>query len=230
MKMTRTKKLLAAMLVSLGMASGLAFGQTNSPTVAGSTTENGATINADSTPATFTPQATTMSESVTTTINSGYDSAGSGTGGNVVIQSLTHNGTAASVASSMTISSTGVEFKGANNTGPVKVTGVANGTSTYDAVNYGQLSAIQSQVTDLSQTVDTMKSGIASVAAMANIPASSNPKQRVSIGAGMGGYMGKSATAIGATIRITKNLTAKASISSTSGGQSASGVGIAYGW
>ena len=214
MEMTKVQKLLAAMLVSLGMANGVAIAQVSDGLVSG---------NMDGTPAPSGSQ----SADTTTTINSGYDTTGSGTGGTVVIQSQSSVGAS---TSSITVSSTGVEFKGANSSGPVKVTGVANGTSQYDAVNYGQLSAIQSQVTDLSQTVDTMKSGIASVAAMANIPASSNPKQRVSIGAGMGGYMGKSATAIGATIRITKNLTAKASISSTSGGQSASGVGIAYGW
>ncbi|MGF6651158.1 autotransporter adhesin [Paraburkholderia youngii] len=46
-----------------------------------------------------------------------------------------------------------VTLGGGQSTGPVILTNVANGTSQYDAVNYGQLSALQNQVTDLNGQV-----------------------------------------------------------------------------
>ncbi|NVI03806.1 hypothetical protein [Paraburkholderia youngii] len=46
-----------------------------------------------------------------------------------------------------------VTLGGGQGTGPVILTNVANGTSQYDAVNYGQLSALQNQVTDLNGQV-----------------------------------------------------------------------------
>ncbi|MGF6959044.1 YadA-like family protein [Paraburkholderia youngii] len=46
-----------------------------------------------------------------------------------------------------------VTLGGGQSTGPVILTNVANGSSQYDAVNYGQLSALQNQVTDLNGQV-----------------------------------------------------------------------------
>lgn len=222
--MNKTQKLLAAMLVSLGMAHGVAFAQYLNPGIENGTEDGSDTVSG--------PVGGGLGGN--TTINSGYND-GTGLGGpttansgNVVIQSLSHTGSgapgeAATVGTSLTVGPSGVRLSSGASDGPVKIQNVANGTVATDAVNYGQLMAVQQQV-------DTMKSGIASVAAMANIPASNDPKQRVSIGAGVGAYMGKTASAIGATVRVTKNLTAKASFSSASGGESTTGVGIAYGW
>lgn len=175
-------------------------------------------------PGTPSPVSSTASDDTTTTINSGYDSGNKG--GNVLIQSLNSTG---DVVTKMTVGNAGVTFSN-DSGGPVKVTGVANGTSTYDAVNYGQLSAVQSQVDNLSRRVDTVAGGVASVAAMANIPMVNDPKKAVSLGAGVGTFMGQSAVALGATVRLTKSLTAKASVSTVNGGEQAAGVGIAYGW
>ncbi|MGF6985402.1 autotransporter adhesin [Paraburkholderia atlantica] len=46
-----------------------------------------------------------------------------------------------------------VTLGGGQSTGPVILTNVANGASQYDAVNFGQLSALQNQVTDLNGQV-----------------------------------------------------------------------------
>ncbi|MGF6601515.1 autotransporter adhesin [Paraburkholderia sp. GAS448] len=49
-----------------------------------------------------------------------------------------------------------VTLGGAQSAGPVVLTNVANGASQYDAVNFGQLSALQDQVTDLNGQVSNL--------------------------------------------------------------------------
>ena len=118
----------------------------------------------------------------------------------------------------LSMSSSGARFSNASG-GPVKVTGVANGTSKYDAVNYGQL-----------QDVERLASrGIASVTAMANIP-QVEPGKTFAVGAGIGSYNGYQALAIGASGRIMDDLVFKASIGSSENGHAAFGGGVSYSW
>ncbi|OLL28252.1 hypothetical protein BTH42_28705 [Burkholderia sp. SRS-W-2-2016] len=48
-----------------------------------------------------------------------------------------------------TVNYNSVTLGGGMSSGPVKLTNIANGTSTYDAVNFGQLSALQDRVTNI---------------------------------------------------------------------------------
>ncbi|MBF0490409.1 MAG: YadA-like family protein, partial [Candidatus Omnitrophica bacterium] len=107
-------------------------------------------------------------------------------------------------STSLTLDDTGATF--ANTTtggGPARVTGVADGASQYDAVNFGQLQGIAKK----------SYGGIASVAAMANIPAPA-PGHDYSIGIGYGNYLGEDAYAFGAKAIVGKNrnITLSASI------------------
>ncbi|WP_184138350.1 YadA family autotransporter adhesin, partial [Paraburkholderia atlantica] len=52
---------------------------------------------------------------------------------------------------------------GGQSAAPVILTNVANGTSQYDAVNYGQLSALQDQVTDLNGQVKDLGSQVSNI-------------------------------------------------------------------
>ena len=137
---------------------------------------------------------------------------GNGMWANATSAGLTGGGT------SLTMNSSGATFSNASG-GPVKVTGVANGTSKYDAVNYGQL-----------QDVERLASrGIASVTAMTNIPQVEQGKT-FSVGAGIGSYNGYQALAIGASGRITEDLIFKASVGSSENGHAAFGGGVSYSW
>ena len=118
----------------------------------------------------------------------------------------------------LSMSSSGARFSNASG-GPVKVTGVANGTSRYDAVNYGQL-----------QDVERLASrGIASVTAMANIP-QVEPGKTFAVGAGIGSYNGYQALSIGASGRIFDGLVVKAAVGSSENGHAAFGGGVSYSW
>ena len=118
----------------------------------------------------------------------------------------------------LSMSSSGARFSNSTG-GPIKVTGVANGTSKYDAVNYGQL-----------QDVERLASrGIASVTAMANIP-QVEPGKTFSVGAGIGSYNGYQALSIGASGRIFDGLVVKAAVGSSENGHAAFGGGVSYSW
>ncbi|KXU82594.1 hypothetical protein CI15_34335 [Paraburkholderia monticola] len=56
-----------------------------------------------------------------------------------------------------------VTLGGAQSAGPVVLTNVANGASQYDAVNYGQLSALQDQVTDINGKVSDLNTQVSNV-------------------------------------------------------------------
>jgi hypothetical protein len=100
-------------------------------------------------------------------------------------------------STTLTLDDSGATFRNDTTGGAAKVTGVANGTQTHDAVNYGQLQKAYS--------------GIASVSALAAIP-DPIPGKKCSVGLGYGSYMGEDAIALGLkgdvaeTIRITTGL------------------------
>jgi hypothetical protein len=121
-------------------------------------------------------------------------------------------------STTLTLNDSGASFANTAGSAPVTVTGVANGTSQFDAVNYGQLSTLESE----------MSAGIASIAAIANIPAPPSGK-RFAIGGAVGGFNGETAFAIGGTANVTTEVVVKASVG-FSDGRAAFGAGAAYAW
>ena len=99
-----------------------------------------------------------------------------------------------------------------------KITNVNAGTDTTDAVNYGQLQDVQSQVTQqgnslqtlaqhLGQVDQTAKKGIAGAAALAALhPLDYDPDNKFDVAVGVGSFKGQSATALGAFYRPNENV------------------------
>ena len=132
----------------------------------------------------------------------------------------TNQATVTGGSTTLTLSDSGADFGGA------KVTGIAAGTSTYDAVNYGQLQQAYKHIGNIEKKASR---GIAGVAAMANIP-QVEPGKTFSIGAGIGSYGGYQALAIGASGRIFENTLVKGSVARSGSGQTVLGAGISHSW
>jgi autotransporter adhesin len=127
------------------------------------------------------------------------------------------NVTATGGGSQFVLSSTGANFSNSTTGAPIQVHGVADGTATHDAVNYGQLRKVIA--------------GVAGVAAMANIPQVDQGKT-FSVGAGVSSFMGANALAIGATYRLAPNAVVKASVAALNNynNQAVYGLGAAMSW
>lgn len=117
-------------------------------------------------------------------------------------------------STSLTLSDDGATFTNTTTGGPAHVTGISNGYSKYDAVNFGQLREAYG--------------GIAAVAAMANIPAPP-PGKQFSIGVGFGNFEGENAFALGGAARLTDNVSFQASIGQ-SDDNSTVGAGVGFSW
>ena len=118
-------------------------------------------------------------------------------------------------SSSMILSDRAATFSNAQTGAPITVTGVADGRADFDAVNVRQFAG-----------------AIAAVAAQANIPALAAGQDRT-FGVGMGNFMGKSALALGMSMRGNNNSVYKATMSTglNSGmQQTVIGVGGAWGF
>ena len=115
-------------------------------------------------------------------------------------------------SSSLTLGDNGGTFSDSSTGAPVQVHGVNDGTTSFDAVNVRQFAG-----------------AIASVTAMANIP-QVDPNKTVAIGVGLGGFMGKTALAVGLTYRFASNGILKGSVSSNTSGRSKTAVGIGAAW
>ena len=117
-------------------------------------------------------------------------------------------------STSLTLNDAGATFSDSSTGAPAKVTGIADGTDRYDAVNYGQLRKAYA--------------GVASIAAMSNIP---DPQagRRFSLGLGVGGFESEYAAAVGATARLHDNFTIKASYGRSEDSNSF-GAGVGFGW
>ena len=124
-------------------------------------------------------------------------------------------------ATTMTLNDSGARFANPSG-GPVRVTGVADGSSRFDAVNYGQLSDLEKKAFV----------GISSAAALAAIPGPDAGK-RFSIGLGWGNYQTYNGVAVGAKARLAPGLIVGAGYafnpSSTSDGGTAN-AGISFSW
>lgn len=86
----------------------------------------------------------------------------------------------------MTLNNYGATFANTTTDGPARVTGVADGSSDYDAVNYRQL--------------QKSYQGIPFVSALSAIPPTL-PAKRFSVGAGYGYFESESSLAIGMKAR-----------------------------
>ena len=90
------------------------------------------------------------------------------------------------------------------NAGDSRITGVSNGTEATDAVNFGQLSALDSRLNNnmsdlgykIGEVEDDANAGISAAMAMSSLPQAFIPGKSL-IGGGIGTYNGESAVAIG---------------------------------
>lgn len=118
-------------------------------------------------------------------------------------------------SSSLALTDRAATFSNAQTGAPITVTGVANGRADFDAVNVRQFAG-----------------AIAAVTAQANIPAL-NAGQDRNFGIGLGHFMGKSALAMGLTVRGSGNAVYKATLSSglsTGTTKAVLGVGASWGF
>lgn len=142
----------------------------------------------------------------------------------------------------------GGTITGSLNAAGEKITNVAAGTVGTDAVNYDQLSAVQngynSRYDELSSQTnarfnymdkridkveEVANAGVASVAALAAIPAPAYGK-RFSVGAGLGNYSSESAVAVGFRAAITESTSVTAGVSRNTASKTAANLGVGYSW
>ena len=158
--------------------------------VTGATTLTGA-LTANGGITTTTLNATTITASNLSTTGNSAVAGNSTVGGSLSVtgQTLTH---------------------GINNSGS-QITNVANGTTTYDAVNYGQLTSATSALkTEIEANDRVARYGIASAAAMSNLPGIDAGKT-FGVGAAFGSYKGATSVAAGFSARVAPSGVVKAS-------------------
>ena len=117
-----------------------------------------------------------------------------------------------SSATRLSLNDTAATFSRVSTGAPITVTGVADGSSDYDAVNVRQFAG-----------------AVAAVSAQANVPALA-AGQTKSIGLGLGNFMGRTGLAMGMNIRGENNATYKLSVSSGLNGGAKTVVGAGAAW
>jgi len=118
-------------------------------------------------------------------------------------------------STSMTLTNSGARFRNDTTGGPARVTGVADGRSRYDAVNYSQLR--------------NAYAGIAQVAAMASIP-EPMPNKNYSVGIGYGHYADTGGIALGLKARVAEKVSLSAAFGTGEGGENSASAGVGYSW
>jgi len=114
--------------------------------------------------------------------------------------------------------------------GGERITNVAPGVNGTDAVNLNQLNSAESRLRkQIDDTDKDAKKGIATVAAMANIPQVDESKT-FSLGAGVGGYDSEWGFAVGGSYRVAPAVVLKGSLGTSDGGEVAGGLGISSSW
>jgi hypothetical protein len=108
--------------------------------------------------------------------------------------------TGGTTSTTLTLDDNGATFADEDTGNPVKVTGIADATGAYDAVNFRQFN---SEITRLDSRIDDAYSGIASVAALSAIP-NPVPGKNISVGMGFGNFESESAFALGAKAYVGK--------------------------
>ena len=157
----------------------------------------------------------------------------------------------AGTITSDTISATtiiGGTVKGSLDAAGAVVSNVGNGVAGSDAVNVSQLNAMQgasgaalnnfanevdSRFNAVDRRIDSVEevanAGVASVAALAAIPAPAYGK-RFSVGAGLGNYSSESAVAVGFRAAITESTSIAAGVSRNTASKTAANIGVGYSW
>lgn len=120
---------------------------------------------------------------------------------------------------SLTLDDGGARFSNAETGAPVRVTGVADGQTDFDAVNYRQLKKTEKRVS----------AGVAGSSAMANIPQVGESKH-FSLGVGLGNFNDTTALALGASFRPAPNTIFKVSASTVGGVKQSTSIGIGAGF
>ena len=143
---------------------------------------------------------------------------------------------------------TGGTITGSLDAAGEKITNVAAGTAGSDAVNYDQLRAVQNSYNNqydelasqtnarfnavdrrIDKVEEVANAGVASVAALAAIPAPAYGK-RFSVGAGLGNYSSESAVAVGFRAAITESTSVTAGMSRNTASKTAANLGVGYSW
>ena len=153
------------------------------------------------------------------TLNGANASMVNATNHGVVVSASQTVITGGTSSTSLQLDDAGATFSNTLTGGPAKVTGVADGTSNFDAVNYRQLHALDRQ----------MSNGIASTTAMANMPALEQGK-RFAVGVGVGHFNGASALAVGGNYRMSSNAVVRASVGLNGRRNNAFGAGASFSW
>ena len=122
-------------------------------------------------------------------------------------------------STTLTLDDGGARFANTQTGGPARVTGVAEGTTTFDAVNFGQLKNLEA----------SLSRGIASLAAIASIPPVDTNKT-FALGVGVGHYNSKSAFAAGGSYRFTENGVLKISLGKSVGSKPVVSAGAGFSW
>ena len=156
---------------------------------------------------------------VSLTLNNGVSDHG------LVVTTTSTTLSGGATSSQMVLDDNGATFSDVGSGDPITVTGVADGVSTYDAVNKGQLDALEGK---LQNQIDDNTSGIAAVAAMANIPAPL-PGHKYSMGVGYGNFQGEQAIAFGGSAMVTDSVNVKMS-AGVSGSDVTIGAGAGISW
>lgn len=124
-------------------------------------------------------------------------------------------------STSLTLDDGGARFSNAESGAPVRVTGVADGRTDFDAVNYRQLK----------RTEKRLSAGVAGTSAMANIP-QVDESRHFSLGVGLGNFQDSTALALGASFRPARNTVFRLSASTVGGVKESTviGVGAGFSW
>jgi hypothetical protein len=143
------------------------------------------------------------------------------TGSTTLTGALTANGgISTSNLTTSTLTTTGDATVGGNldmTNGQIR--NLANGTAPGDAVNMGQLES----------TRKSLSHGIASTAAMANIPQVDTSKT-FAMGVGVGSHGGQGAFAVGGSYRFNPTTVIRGSIAGGGTGKTSAGVGVGFSW
>lgn len=195
----------------IGGVSGLAASVTTAKAQVLLTNTGGTTVDADGKILTAgsTGYVAPTAPTAALTLTNGYGN----THGMVVTESQT-TVSGGTQSSSLTLSDANARFSRASDGAPITVTGVADGKADFDAVNVRQFAG-----------------AIAGVTAMANIPAPEAGKNTV-VGVAVGGFMSKSALALGLNHRVSSKITVKASLASglNKGAKPIMGAGMGWSW
>lgn len=121
-------------------------------------------------------------------------------------------------STTMTLDDDGATFANVETGGPTTVTGVADGRTDYDAVNYRQLKSLEGE----------MSGGIAMASAFSSIPQVDLDKKYM-LGAGVGHFNSETALAVGGSVRLSKNCALRTGVA-LSDNKAAIQAGIGFSW